>query len=50
LPSIAAGSRFANVFIDIDNRRAASETLAPSVIASFTTSSRNSSVYAAFWI
>jgi len=38
-------TQFANVFIEIDNRRADSDTLTPSVIASFTASSRNSFVY-----
>jgi hypothetical protein len=36
LPAFAARTQFANVFIDIDSRRAASDTPTPSVIASFT--------------
>jgi hypothetical protein len=38
LLSFAARTQFANVFIEMDSRRAASDTPTPSVIASFTAS------------
>jgi hypothetical protein len=50
LPAFAPRTQFPKVFIDINSWRAASDTPTPSVIASFTVSSRNSLVYIALGI